>query len=64
MSPELHTRLTSARRCSKMQSMSAQGRPALTGVELFIMSPELRQPHGNRFRLTRIPQPLPVNRKL
>ena len=33
-------RLTNARRRLNMQPMSAQGRPALTDVELFIMSPE------------------------
>ena len=37
-------RLTNACRYSKMQSMSAQGRPALTGVELLIMSPEFSIP--------------------
>lgn len=33
--------LTNVCRCSKMQSMSTRGRPALTGMELIAMSPGL-----------------------
>ena len=41
-------RLTSARCRSRLQSMSAQGRPALTGAEFSKMSPEFTDSHGNR----------------
>jgi len=40
-------RWTSARRRSKMLPMSAQGRATLTGMEMFVMSPETSQEHMN-----------------